>query len=252
MQEIARSRTDSSSLVDHRNILDRLSTEERFSHYYAAFVSSEKALISEHIRRIIPRGNVLNVGCGGNGVERTLFPASGYKIVGVDISAADLEVLRAKKLFDGLYNANIVALPFRDGSFDIIYLRLVLHHLVYPANLLAEGLRECFRVLRSGGILTLVEPNSWHPIGLLMNIAHQLGIDRHIHGTDDDIALSPLVLRRILAPYSSNVSTHAVTYSWRRLPIPLQTCVDGMHSKLHVLSNMPYFGHTLMMIACKR
>jgi SAM-dependent methyltransferase len=252
MHETARNHTEASSLVRQSNFLDRLSTRERFAHYYAGFVSTERALVTENIRRIIPRGRILNAGCGGNGVERSLFPLPDYKIVGVDINAENLQVLHAKRLYDGLYNANIVALPFRQGSFDIVYLRLVLHHLVYPANLLAEGLQECFRMLRSGGILTLVEPNSWHPIGALMNLAHKLGVDSHIHGTNDDVALSPLALHRILAPYCLNVSTHAISYSWRRLPIPLQVCVDGIHSRLDVLSKVPYLGHTLMMIACKR
>src|SRR5689334_15150823 len=111
-----------SSHVTPGNLLDRLSTTDRFAHYYGSFLNTEKALIGNYIRSVVGHGNVLNVGCGGNGTERTLFPASDYGIVGVDINPYDLAVLRAKQLYDGLYNANIVALPFRSDSFDIIYL----------------------------------------------------------------------------------------------------------------------------------
>jgi SAM-dependent methyltransferase len=252
MQDNTRAQPQASSLPQENNLLDKFSTKERFAYYYASFVSTEKSLVKENITQIIPRGRILNVGCGGNGVERSLFPISDYEIFGVDINAEDLQILQQKKLYDGLYKANIISLPFERGSFDIIYLRLVLHHLIYPDNILSQGLDECFRVLKTGGILALVEPNSWHPIGALMNIAHRLGLDMYIHGTDDDIALSPLNLRRVLAPYSSQISTHAVTYSWRRLPRPLQACIDRSHFKLiRILDRLPYFGHTLMMISQK-
>jgi SAM-dependent methyltransferase len=235
------------------NLLDRVSTKERFAYYYGRFAAREKELISRRITDVIAEGRILNVGCGQNGVERSLFPVAGYPIHGVDINAEELRILRGKNLYQALYKANITSLPFRDESFDIIYLRLVLHHLVYPENILSRALEECFRVLRSGGILALVEPNSWHPVGAIMNLAHRLGLDMYIHGTDDDVALSPLHLRRIVGRYSTQVYTHAVTYSWRRLPIAFQAWIDRAQVRLNPsLDRLPYFGHTLMIVAQKR
>jgi SAM-dependent methyltransferase len=235
------------------NLLDQFSSKDRFGFFYNNFIASEKSYVEDKIANAISHGRVLNVGCGRHGTERTLFPRPQYEIVGVDVSEESLRILNDKKLYDALFKASICSLPFASESFDIVYLRLVLHHLVYPLNILAPGLEECFRVLRRGGILALVEPNSWHPIGALMNIAHMLGIDRHIHGTDDDIALSPLMLRRYLLQFSSNTSTHVVTYSWRRLPIPLQTLINRLDRGLKsIAARAPYFGHTLMMIGQKR
>ena len=235
------------------NFLDRISTKERFAYYYGRFADNEKALINANIIDTIPSGKVLNVGCGENGVERTFFPQNNYKIYGVDIDAEKLHRLYGKQLYEGLYRANITSLPFSKDSFDILYLRLVLHHLIYPDNILSEGLVECFRVLKSGGILALVEPNSWHPVGAMMNLAHTLGLDLYIHGTDDDVALSPLNLKRVLTPPCAHVSTYTVTFSWKRLPIPLQAYIDRAHIRLKtVLDRLPYFGHTLMMVAHKR
>jgi len=253
MKESQMQETPESSVTKDGNLIDRVSTEERFAYYYGQFVANEKELISANIIDVIPRGKILNVGCGQNGVERTLFPRDTYKIYGVDVDAEKLQILQAKKLYEGLYKANITSLPFCKDSFDILYLRLVLHHLIYPANILSEGLGECFRVLRSGGILALVEPNSWHPVGAMMNLAHRLGLDLYIHGTDDDVALSPFNLRRVLAAPCARVSTHTVIFSWRRLPIPLQAGIDRSHMALkRVLDRLPYFGHTLMMVAHKR
>jgi SAM-dependent methyltransferase len=235
------------------NLLDRVSRRDRFEHYYASFLATEKNLVKENIIRLIPGGIILNVGCSSIGTERRLFPTSDYEIFGVDINGESLKILQRKKLYGALYNASISSLPFAQGTFDIIYLRLVLHHLIFPKNILAEGLQECFRVLKTGGILALVEPNSWHPIGTLMNMAHLFGIDMYVHGTDDDVALSPLKLHRILAQYGTDVSTHVVSYSWRRLPVSCQNCVDFFHSALKNLTDkLPYFGHTLMMLARKR
>jgi SAM-dependent methyltransferase len=234
------------------NLLDRFSQRDRLEHYYARFLATEKALVKENISSLIPRGSVLNVGCSSIGTERRLFPTSDYEIFGVDIVLDDLKILDRKKLYNGLFNANISSLPFPEGTFDIIYLRLVLHHLIYPKNILIEGLVECFRVLKTGGIIALVEPNKFHPIGALMNISHFFGLDAYLHGTNDDVALSPLALQRILSQYGTDISTYVVSYSWRRLPISFQNSVNLFHSLVKNLSNkLPYLGHTLMMLAHK-
>jgi SAM-dependent methyltransferase len=234
------------------NLLDRFSRHDRFEHYYASFLATEKALVKENIIGRIPRGMILNVGCSSIGTERRLFPTSDYEIFGVDINVESLQILQRKKLYNALYNANISSLPFAQETFDLVYLRLVLHHLIYPNNILGKGLKECFRVLKTGGILALVEPNSWHPIGALMNVAHMFGVDLYIHGTDDDVALSPRILYRILSQYGTDISTHVVSYSWRRLPIACQIYIDFCQSVLKNLNDkLPYLGHTLMMVARK-
>jgi SAM-dependent methyltransferase len=234
------------------NLLDRFSNEERLGYYYTNFLATEKSLVNEKITDVIPRGKVLNVGCGRHGTERSLFPSPHYEIFGIDVSDESLQILQAKNLYNSVFQASISSLPFSPDSIDIVYLRLILHHLVYPNNIVGEGIDECFRVLKKGGILALIEPNSWHPIGALMNIAHKLGIDLYIHGTDDDVALSPLMLHKQLSRFGSSISSHAISYSWRRLPISLQFVIDRLHSSLRGPSEkLPYFGHTLMMIAQK-
>lgn len=164
-----------------------------------------------------------------------------------------LRVLQTRRLYSALYKADITKLPFASNTFDIVYLRLVLHHLMYPRNILIEGVRECFRVLKNGGVLTMVEPNSWHPVGALMNLAHRFRADLYIHGTDDDVALSPSMMTKLLFFHAASVSTYALTYNWRRLPIPVQRIVDKCHLTFATISSRwPYLGHSLMMIACKR
>jgi SAM-dependent methyltransferase len=235
------------------NLLDRVSNLDRFSYHYKSFLATETALVKNSILKAIPQGKVLNVVCGRNGTERNLFPTDAYEIYGTDVSEESLHILHNRNLYNGVFRGSITALPVASASFDIVYLRLILHHLIYPKYLLGDGLRECFRVLKPAGVLALVEPNSWHPVGALMNLAHALRLDMYIHGTDDDVALSPLMLRRQLANYGSDLTTHVVTYSWRRLPIPVQAFCNGIHCVLGKFSErLPYFGHTLMIIAVKK
>ena len=59
--------------------------------------------------------------------------------------------------------AAVEQLPFGDGSFDVVMLSLVLHHL--PSEAKRKGLEEIHRVLRPGGRLIVVDfdhPDSLH------------------------------------------------------------------------------------------
>jgi SAM-dependent methyltransferase len=59
--------------------------------------------------------------------------------------------------------ADATSLPFKDGSFDAVLIRDLLHHL--PDRLAA--LKQAYRVLRPGGHLLLIEPNRRSPLVLL-------------------------------------------------------------------------------------
>ncbi len=234
------------------NLLDRFSSPDRFDYFAKTFFAVEKALVAEKVAPVVPRGTVLNVGCGRHGTERDLFPKASYAIYGVDTNEESLRILEQRGLYDGLMKGSISSLPVPSATVEVVYLRLVLHHLVAPRNLLGDGLRECFRVLKPGGVLVLVEPNSWHPVGAMMNLAHALRLDLYIHGTNDDVALSPLMLRRRLSTFASDISTHVISYTWRRLPISVQTVFNRIQRRMEKLSGkVPFFGHTLMMIAVK-
>jgi SAM-dependent methyltransferase len=234
------------------NLLDRFSTSERFDYFARVLHEREMSLVQERVRTVVPRGRVLNVGCGRHGTERGLFPADAYEIYGVDVNEESLRILGTAGTYEGVLGGSITQLPFPAASFEVLYLRLVLHHLISPRNLLAEGLEECFRVLRPGGVLAFVEPNSWHPVGAMMNLAHAVGMDMYVHGTDDDVALSPRMLRKRLSRHSSAVSTHTLTYAWRRMPVTVQAFLGRVHARARALDErVPFFGHTLMMVAVK-
>ncbi len=100
------------------------------------------------VERIEPvRGKTaLDVGAGTGAASAALMLA-GARVVAVDVAPGMLEYERSKR--PPCVVADAVALPFRDGAFEIVVAAFSLNHLTQPAL----GLREAARVTRRGGIV---------------------------------------------------------------------------------------------------
>ena len=112
-------------------------------------------------------------------------------------------------------------LEFPDGSFDVVLYRLVMHHLAYQGPI-GPCFAEAARLLRPGGALVAIEPGLWHPVGMGLSIANRVGAGPAIHGTRDDIPLSPRALVAHARDAGLVPELHALTYTWRRMPRRLQ------------------------------
>ncbi len=236
-----------SEQYDPENVLDRLSRRSTLERYYAHMMRRERLLLDRRLG--IGRGEVLSVGCGWH-PGRHLFPAPEFRLVGVD-SEPDrvrgvLESGRADHAFAGY--AGRLGLP--DRSFDVVLYRLLLHHLAFRGSLeryFAEGAR----LLRPGGAMVAIEPGLFHPVGLALALANRTGVATALHGTPDDIPLSPRRLAADARAAGLAPEVHAVTYLWRRLAPPLQSAL----APLDTLGSRPRaapFGHTLLLIARRR
>lgn len=102
---------------------------------------------------------VLEVGCGTGAVLAEL--EQGPQILGIDI---DLDSLHHARQIAGhalLSQADVFALPFRDGAFSLTYCHFLLLWLSDPL----AALSEMKRVTRPGGVLVaLAEPDYGHRI----------------------------------------------------------------------------------------
>ncbi|HIE92934.1 MAG TPA: class I SAM-dependent methyltransferase, partial [Acidobacteria bacterium] len=84
----------------------------------------------------------------GPGYVALAFATVAREVVGVDLTDAPLAVARRNQADRGVTNvsfqsADAKALPWPDGSFDIVVCRLAFHHFESPARVLAEMVRVC-------------------------------------------------------------------------------------------------------------
>jgi SAM-dependent methyltransferase len=228
-----------------RNLLDRLSRESTLELNYRQMMRREQELLARRLP--LHGGDVISIGCGWH-PGRHLFPPPQFRLLAVDAEPAKvagvMETGRADEGHVG-YAGKLDDLP--DACFDVVLYRLVLHHLVFQGPL-DPIFDEAARLLRPGGALIAIEPGLWHPVGLGLSLANQTGLARAVHGTSDDIPLSPRRLVEQSRAVGLAPELHAVTYAWRRLPPVLQRSLRP----LDALGSRPraaVFGHTLMLIA---
>ena len=106
-----------------------------------------------HLRRHLPsRGNAVEIGAGSGRLLIRLGRERPYRLVAVDyapyaIRAVRENYRRAQLPGDALFG-DARALPFADGSFDVLLSGGLLEHFREPASVLAE----MSRILRPGGL----------------------------------------------------------------------------------------------------
>jgi SAM-dependent methyltransferase len=233
-----------SAPYDRDNLLDRHSRRSTLELHYRHLQEREAELV--HRRLGLTGGNVLSVGAGWH-PGRHLFPAPAFRIVAADADpdrvAGVLDEGRADEGHVG-YAGRLGLAP---GSFDVVLYRLVLHHIAFQGPL-APSFTEAAELLRPGGALIAVEPGLWHPIGAGLAVANRTGLATRVHGTPDDIPLSPRTLVAESVAAGLDPELHAVTYTWRRLAPALQRAAASL-DRLGSRPRLAPFGHTLMLIA---
>jgi ubiquinone/menaquinone biosynthesis C-methylase UbiE len=123
-------------------VLDQFAQQaERYAELTMGFNDPSLPLILETIRPL-PTERLLDVGCGAGNFVMMMAPLVA-QAVGVDLTPAMLEQARALHAQNKLKNvewreADVTALPFADGSFDVVSSRSMLHHIHEPAKVIAE------------------------------------------------------------------------------------------------------------------
>jgi SAM-dependent methyltransferase len=135
------------------------SVEELDRRYYAD-AADEHVAFDDMIRRYLgPNAIVLDAGAG-RGLR---FPYDhrehAARIVGVDVDPA----VMANPNVTAATIADLTALPFATGEFDVVFSKFVFEHLDRPL----AAMRELRRVTKPGGHLLIHTPNRWHYVTLV-------------------------------------------------------------------------------------
>jgi ubiquinone/menaquinone biosynthesis C-methylase UbiE len=136
---------------------------DQFSRQAEGFAKSPglhgEAVLELLVQAVSPRteDTVLDVACGPGTVVAAFAPHV-RKVTGLDATEAMLDQARTLASKRGLTNVewqmgDAYALPFADGSFDIVNCRFTFHHLQEPGCAFAEMVRVC----RPGGRVVLCD-----------------------------------------------------------------------------------------------
>jgi ubiquinone/menaquinone biosynthesis C-methylase UbiE len=128
--------------------------------------NSQYAYEEELLRWVQPRMRWLELGCGHailqswrQDVEKQLVANCKF-LVGLDY---DLPSLRAHKTVTNRLRGGIGTLPFKDQTFDLVTMNMVVEHLDNPS----AQFREIYRILAPGGLCIFHTPNG-RSIGTLV------------------------------------------------------------------------------------
>jgi ubiquinone/menaquinone biosynthesis C-methylase UbiE len=171
---------------------------------------------------------VLEVGCGegGNLVNVLDGRAAAPRLaVGLDLFERKLAFARRQGVPALFVCGDARALPFRDGVFDVVLCRDLLHHLEDRDPAVAE-LR---RVARAGATVWVVEPNGRNPLIRLLALVHP-----HERG---QLETSPESLSSLLARHFPRVEIDI------RQPMPLYRML------LHYQFGFPRLGSSRLVSA---
>jgi SAM-dependent methyltransferase len=242
--EAPESDREHSAAYEPDNFFDRHSRQSTLEFSYRHQEAREREIVAR--RLALAGGDVLSVGAGWH-PGRHLFPAPAFRIVAVDADPGHVDGLACSGRADEVRLGHAGRLELEPDSFDVVLYRLVLHHIADQGPL-APCFSEAAALLRPGGALVAIEPGLWHPIGATLALANQTGSATALHGTPDDIPLSPRRLAAEARAAGLEPELHAVTYGWRRLPTALQRTLAPL-DRLGSRPRAAVFGHTLMLIA---
>jgi SAM-dependent methyltransferase len=233
-----------SAPYDADNLLDRRSRRSTLELAYRRMEARESAIVARRLD--LAGGDVLSVGAGWH-PGRHLFPSPAFRIVAADADPERVTGVLAAGRADVGHVGYAGRLGLAPRSFDVVLYRLVLHHIAFQGPL-RPAFVEAAELLRPGGAMIAIEPGLWHPVGASLALANRTGVATRVHGTPDDVPLSPRVLVAEARAAGLNPELHAVTYGWRRLAPRAQRALTPL-DRLGSRPRLAPLGHTLMLIA---
>jgi len=121
--------------------------------HYTGLSERRRRMLTRHLESLEP-GSLLEIGCGDGGFL-SLARERGWKTTGVDSDPQAAQAALEKYGIE-VQVGRIEDCDFPRDHFDLIVMNHVIEHVLDPAALLSA----CAAILRSGGVVLLVTPNS--------------------------------------------------------------------------------------------
>ena len=102
---------------------------------------------------------ILDAGCGWGRITRQFLEEGYSNIIGIDLTFNLLQSFKKDGYCVKLINADTSKLPFASNTFDLVYAVRVLQYI----DNIYELLYEFKRIIKPGGNLTIIQPNSKNP-----------------------------------------------------------------------------------------
>lgn len=170
---------------------------------------------------------VLDVGCG-DGEDALYISKFAKSVVGLDI--------QPHKTWEKLKNRNLrfelgvgEKLPFKNNSFDGVFVKDVLHHV----DRLDKTLREVRRVVAPGGVVVIIEGNRYNPLFYI----HMTKIGGHEHLPQEKF--KKVILKYFPNPQFIHFEAHfipSVSVSFLRFIISIEKIMDKIKILRPILS----------------
>jgi len=193
----------------------------------------------------LPRGSkILEIGCN-LGQMTFVLNQKGYSIVGTDISPGAIEKARTRtqryRLSDITFEVqdaeNIEGHP--DGEFDAAFSFSTFRYLTDPE----KALRECFRLVRTGGCAVIDFPNKFCPWFSLLKPA--VFVKKHIH---DHLFTASQVRDLMRRAGFVNVEIRRFLFAYKELPAALLPALKAVD---YIFERLPLIRKTAAIIMAK-
>jgi SAM-dependent methyltransferase len=131
-------------------------------HYYPCYQNEDEAFSAILEPMLTSDAMVLDAGCGSGQYFRHRWKSRVRQFIGCDLGS---DVRENSNLSAGVVGT-LEALPFRNGTFDVVIARYVLEHLPDPGRVFAE----LARVLKPGGKFVALTPSKHHYVSLISRL----------------------------------------------------------------------------------
>jgi ubiquinone/menaquinone biosynthesis C-methylase UbiE len=138
---------------------------EFYTEEYETAVLPTRFAPDNYYPRVVERvgyGKVLDAGCGlGYLLSRLKLPAE--LLYGIDVGPGALKVAKAWVEGGNFCLGDVTKIPYESNTFDYLTCTEILEHL--PEEMGEDAVRECYRVLKPGGVALFTVPNGKGVLG---------------------------------------------------------------------------------------